>query len=134
MKFGLIPEFVGRLPVTVSVDELDKAALMNILVEPKNALTKQFIGLFKLDGVELVFTTEALEVAAEEAYKQKTGARGLRSIIEDTLLDVMYEIPSRKEIKKCIINKSTILGESRPELYDEFGRLLNADIDLNKAA
>lgn len=137
VEFGLIPEFIGRLPVTVSVDELDKVALMSILTEPKNALTKQFERLFKLDGVELVFTNEALEEAAEAAYQQKTGARGLRSIIEDTLLDVMYEIPSRKEIKKCVITRSAIMRDSRPELYDELGRLLNEDEisgEIDKAA
>ncbi len=129
VNYGLIPEFVGRLPVTVTVDALDKAALMSILVEPKNALVKQFQRLFKLDGVELVFTAEALEAAAEAAYRQNTGARGLRSIIEDTLLDVMYEIPSRKEIKKCVITRSAILGEAEPELYDEYGRLLRGGLD-----
>jgi ATP-dependent Clp protease ATP-binding subunit ClpX len=98
-------------------------------------LTKQFERLFKLDGVELVFTAEALESAAEAAYKQKTGARGLRTIIEDTLLDVMYEIPSRKEIKKCVITQSAILGESRPELYDEFGRLISGgELNRDRAA
>ena len=133
IAFGLIPEFVGRLPVTVSVDALDWQALMSILTEPKNALTKQFQRLFKLDGVELVFTNEALEAAAEAAYLQKTGARGLRTIIEDTLLDVMYEIPSRQEIKKCVITRPVIMGESRPELYDEYGRLLSGS-ELNRAA
>jgi ATP-dependent Clp protease ATP-binding subunit ClpX len=129
VAYGLIPEFVGRLPVTVTVDALDKAALMSILTEPKNALVKQFQRLFKLDGVELIFTTEALEVAAEAAYKQRTGARGLRTIIEDILLDVMYEIPSRKEIKKCVITQAVILRETLPELYDEYGRLLSGGID-----
>ncbi len=129
VEYGLIPEFVGRLPVLVTADALDKDALMSILVEPKNALVKQFQRLFKLDGVELAFTNEALETAAEAAYKQKTGARGLRTIIEDTLLDVMYEIPSHKEIKKCIITRSAILGEASPELYDEYGRLLGGGLD-----
>ena len=133
VEFGLIPEFVGRLPVTVTVDALDKAALMSILIEPKNALIKQYQRLFKLDNVELVFTTEALEAAAEIAQEQTTGARGLRTIIEDTLLDVMYEIPSHKEIRKCIITKPAVLRETPPELYDEYGRLLNASVD-NKAA
>ncbi len=130
IEYGLLPEFVGRLPVLVTADALDKAALMSILVEPKNALVKQFQRLFKLDGVELVFTAEALDAAAEAAYKQKTGARGLRTIIEDTLLDVMYEIPSRKEIKKCVITRAVILGNSQPELYDGYGRLLNAELDM----
>ncbi|OQY35396.1 MAG: ATP-dependent protease ATP-binding subunit ClpX [Anaerolineaceae bacterium 4572_5.2] len=130
IEYGLLPEFVGRLPVLVTADALDKAALMSILVEPKNALVKQFQRLFKLDDVELAFTTEALDAAAEAAYKQKTGARGLRTIIEDTLLDVMYEIPSRKEIKKCVITRAVILGDSEPELYDGYGRALNAELDM----
>src|SRR4029077_14968590 len=95
LKFGLIPEFVGRLPVSVSLDNLDRAALIRILTEPKNAIIKQYQKLLQLDRVELNFTNDALEEAAERALKQKTGARGLRSIIEDVLLDVMYEIPSR---------------------------------------
>jgi len=86
--------------------------------------------LFNLDGVELAFTNDALEAAAMLAYKQKTGARGLRTIIEDTLLDVMYEIPSHKEIRKCVITRGAILDESSPELYDEFGRLLGDTLDL----
>jgi len=130
IEYGLLPEFVGRLPVLVTADALDKAALMSILTEPKNALVKQFQRLFKLDDVELTFTAEALDAAAEAAFKQKTGARGLRTIIEDTLLDVMYEIPSRKEIKKCVITRAVILGNSAPELYDSYGRLLNAELDL----
>lgn len=125
VEYGLIPEFVGRLPVTVTVDALDKAALMSILTEPKNALVKQFQRLFKLDGVELAFTTEALEAAAEAAFRQKTGARGLRTIIEDTLLEVMYEIPSRKDIRKCVVTQSAIRGEASPEMYDEYGRLIS---------
>jgi len=129
VEFGLIPEFVGRLPVLVNADALDKEALMRILVEPKNALVKQFQRLFQLDNVELVFTSDALEVAAVAAYHQKTGARGLRTIIEDTLLDVMYEIPSRKEIRKCVITRASILRESLPELYDEYGRLLGGALD-----
>lgn len=132
VEYGMIPEFVGRLPVLVTADALDKESLMRILVEPKNALVKQFQRLFKLDGVELAFTNDALAAAAALAYKQKTGARGLRTIIEDTLLDVMYEIPSRKDIKKCVITRSAIMGENMPELYDEYGHLLN-DV-MNHAA
>ncbi len=129
IEYGLIPEFIGRLPVLVTADALDKEALLKILTEPKNALVKQFKRLFKLDKVELVFTSGALETAADIAYEQKTGARGLRSIIEDTLLDVMYEIPSRKEIVKCVITQAAILGETDPELYDEFGRLVSEGLD-----
>lgn len=129
LGYGLIPEFVGRLPVMVTVDPLDHAALMRILTTPRNAIVKQFQHLFALDGVELVFTQEALATAAQLALKYKTGARGLRSIIEEALLNVMYEIPSRKEIKKCIINAAVIRKETQPELYDEQGRPLGAALD-----
>ena len=116
MKFGLIPEFVGRLPVAVSVDPLDKAALVRILTEPRNALVKQYQRLFGIDNVELVFTPEALQAVADEATKLRTGARGLRTILESVLLDVMYEIPSRPEVTKCIVNADTILRRSLPVL------------------
>lgn len=132
LGYGLIPEFVGRLPVTVTVEPLGHAALMNILTGPRNAIVKQFQHLFSLDEVELVFTQEALSAAAGLALKHRTGARGLRSIIEEALLDVMYEIPSNKEIRKCVITGPVIRGESNPELYDEFGQELGAD--LHKAA
>ncbi len=116
LKYGLIPEFVGRLPVQVSLDNLDKAALVRILTEPKNAIIKQYQKFLQLDRVELVFTTDALEAAAENALKQKTGARGLRTIIEDVLLDVMYEIPSRADVKKVIINGEVITSRHKPLL------------------
>ena len=116
MKFGLIPEFVGRLPVAVSVDPLDKQALVRILTEPRNALVKQYQRLFGLDNVELMFTPEALQAIADEATKLRTGARGLRTILESVLLDVMYEIPSRPEVTKCIVNADTILRRSQPVL------------------
>lgn len=119
LKYGLIPEFVGRLPVTVSVEPLDKETMVAILTEPKNAIVKQFQRLFALDNVELIFTKKALETAAEEALKRKTGARGLRTIIEETLLDVMYEIPSRRDIRKCIIKAETILGKAGPLLLTQ---------------
>ncbi|HST88591.1 MAG TPA: ATP-dependent Clp protease ATP-binding subunit ClpX, partial [Ktedonobacterales bacterium] len=108
LKFGLIPEFVGRLPVSVSLDNLDRPALMRILTEPKNAVIKQYQKLFHLDRAELVFTQDALEATADSALKQKTGARGLRTIIEDVLLDVMFEIPSRADVKKVVIDAETI--------------------------
>src|SRR5689334_3961481 len=108
LKYGLIPEFVGRLPVTVSLDSLDKDALIRILTEPKNAIVKQYQKFLQLDRVELVFTQDALDAAAEGALKQRTGARGLRSIIEDVLLEIMYEIPSRADVKKVIINGEVI--------------------------
>ena len=116
MAFGLIPEFVGRLPVVVTVEPLDKAAMIAILTQPKNALVKQFTRLFELDNVELVFTDDALEAAAEEAMSRKTGARGLRTIIEETLLDVMYEVPSRRDVVKCVVNGETIRRKARPLL------------------
>lgn len=121
MKFGFIPEFVGRLPVIVSVDPLDKQAMIDILTKPKNAIVKQFQQLFALDGVELIFTPEALEATAEEALKRKTGARGLRTIIEETLLDVMYEIPSLPDVTRCIVNADAIRGKSRPILLNSRG-------------
>jgi ATP-dependent Clp protease ATP-binding subunit ClpX len=116
LKFGLIPEFVGRLPVAVSLDSLDKDALIRILTEPKNAIVKQYQKFLQLDRVELVFTNDALDAAAEGALKQRTGARGLRSIIEDVLLDVMYEIPSRADVKKVIINADVISAHHKPLL------------------
>jgi ATP-dependent Clp protease ATP-binding subunit ClpX len=129
LRYGLIPEFVGRLPVTVSVDPLDQETLVRILTEPKNAIVKQFQRLFALDDVSLEFTSEALNTAAEEALKHRTGARGLRTIIEETLLDVMYEIPSRSEIKRCAITADTILGAAGPELYDEFNQPIGWELD-----
>lgn len=108
VKFGLIPEFVGRVPVTVSLDSLDKDALMRILQEPKNSLIKQYHKLFELDGVELVFQQEALEAIAEKSLERKTGARGLRAIVEKTLLDLMYRIPSDESIVKCTVTKETV--------------------------
>jgi ATP-dependent Clp protease ATP-binding subunit ClpX len=122
MAFGLIPELVGRLPVAVSVDPLDKESMISILTEPKNALVRQFTRMLELDGVELAFTDDALEAIAEEAMGRKTGARGLRTIIEDTLLDVMYEIPSRSDVVKCVVNGETIRRKTRPLLLTQSGR------------
>jgi ATP-dependent Clp protease ATP-binding subunit ClpX len=116
LKYGLIPEFVGRLPVTVSIDPLLKEDLMRILTEPRNAITKQYTKFLSLDKVELVFQEDALEAAAEKALELKTGARGLRTIIEEVLLDVMYEIPSRSDIRKCIITADVIKNGKTPQL------------------
>ncbi|MDQ6695122.1 MAG: ATP-dependent Clp protease ATP-binding subunit ClpX [Chloroflexota bacterium] len=116
LKFGLIPEFVGRLPIVVALDPLDKEALVRILVEPKNAIIKQYQKLMKQDNVELQFNQDALEAAAERAMKQKTGARGLRTIIEETLLDVMYEIPSQDNVRKCVVTADVINGKREPIL------------------
>ncbi|MBI2954107.1 MAG: ATP-dependent Clp protease ATP-binding subunit ClpX [Chloroflexi bacterium] len=122
LKYGLIPEFVGRLPVVVNVDPLNKEALIRILTEPKNAIVKQYEKFLSLDKVELVFTPEALEAAAEQSMRLKTGARGLRTIIEEVLLDVMYEIPSRADVKKCVINAETILRKNGPILVTKGDR------------
>jgi ATP-dependent Clp protease ATP-binding subunit ClpX len=116
LKYGLIPEFIGRLPVVVALESLDKEALIRILTEPKNAIVKQYQKILQLDRVELIFTPDALEAAAECALKQKTGARGLRTIIEDVLLDVMYEIPSRADVKKVIIDGGVIMQRHKPVL------------------
>ena len=116
LKYGLIPEFVGRLPVVVGLELLTREDLIRILMEPKNAIIKQYQKFFALDKVELVFRDDALEAAADKAIKQKTGARGLRTIIEDMLLDVMYEIPSRADVKRCIVDADVIRGRGRPYL------------------
>jgi ATP-dependent Clp protease ATP-binding subunit ClpX len=131
MAYGLIPEFIGRLPVIASVDPLSRAELMEILTKPRNALVKQFQQLFAMDNVELTFTEQALEVAADAALKRETGARGLRTIIEAALLDVMYEIPSRRDVRRCVIAADTIRGVNGPELYSASGARLD---QLDKAA
>lgn len=116
MKYGLIPEFIGRLPVTVTLEELSKEALVRIITEPKNALLKQYQKLFAMDGVELVLEPDAIECIAEKALERKTGARGLRSILERIMTDIMYEIPSREDVVKCIITKGTIENDLMPTL------------------
>ena len=114
VKFGLIPEFVGRVPITVSLEGLDEEALKKILTEPKSALVKQYKKLFEMDGVDLEFEPDAVTEIAKQAMERKTGARGLRSIIEKIMMDVMYEIPSDDTIQKCVITKQVVLGESKP--------------------
>ncbi|OCG23851.1 ATP-dependent protease ATP-binding subunit ClpX [Gilliamella sp. wkB108] len=116
VKFGLIPEFIGRLPVIGTLSELDKAALISILTQPKNALTKQFQALIDLDGAELEFSKEALEAIAVKAMQRKTGARGLRSIVENILLDTMYDLPSNKNVKKVIVDQKTVEKSQAPKL------------------
>ncbi|SEJ28176.1 ATP-dependent Clp protease ATP-binding subunit ClpX [Pseudomonas linyingensis] len=123
VKFGLIPEFVGRLPVIATLEELDEKALMEILTEPKNALTKQYARLFEMEGVELEFRTDALHAVARKALERKTGARGLRSILEGILLDTMYEIPSATDVSKVVIDESVIEGTSKPLLIYESSEL-----------
>ena len=116
LKFGMIPEFVGRLPIVATLDELTREALIEIVTKPKNALVKQYKKLVALDGVDLEFDKEALEVIVDKAIERKTGARGLRSIIEEIMRDVMYDIPSNKKIAKCIITKETVLENKKPEI------------------
>ena len=116
LKFGLIPEFVGRLPMVVSLESLDQDALINILSQPKNALVKQYNKLFEIDNVELEFTDDALKAIADEAIARKTGARGLRAIVEDIMIDVMFDVPSDENISKVIITEATIKSKQLPEL------------------
>ena len=116
IKFGLIPEFVGRIPVLVTLDELDEQALIRILLEPKNAVIKQYQELFKMDDVELEFDEEALKAIAKLAYDRKTGARGLRTIIEKSLMNIMFELPSRQDISKVILTKESVLEGKNPKL------------------
>jgi ATP-dependent Clp protease ATP-binding subunit ClpX len=122
IKYGLIPEFVGRLPVVATLDELDEVALVQILTEPKNALTKQFIKLFKMEGVELEFREDALNAIAKRALARRTGARGLRSIIEHALLDTMYDLPSLKGVSKVVVDNGLVSGDGKPLLiYSDQG-------------
>jgi ATP-dependent Clp protease ATP-binding subunit ClpX len=114
LKFGFIPEFIGRLPVIATLDDLDEAALVSILKEPKNALIRQYQKLFEFEKVKLRFTEGALLAVAREALKRKAGARGLRSILESIMLDIMYDLPSQTNIQECIINEETILRKEKP--------------------
>jgi ATP-dependent Clp protease ATP-binding subunit ClpX len=127
LQYGLIPEFVGRLPMVVSLESLDADSLVRILTEPKNALARQFQRFFGLDSVELSFTDDGLRACAEEAILHKTGARGLRTVLEDTLMEVMYEIPSRTDIKKCVVNGDTIRSRKRPLLLTRSGQSVDFD-------
>jgi len=114
IKYGLIPELIGRLPVVATLEELNDAALVRILTEPKNALTKQYQKLFQMEGVDLEFRPEALKAIAKRALERKTGARGLRSIVEATLLDTMYDLPGSTDIAKVVVEEAAITGESKP--------------------
>ena len=124
LEYGFIPEFVGRLPVAVSLRSLDKDALIQVLTEPKNAFIKQYQALFAMEKVELEFTKEALDAAAERALMHKTGARGLRTILEQTLLDVMYELPSMSDVSKCLVDADAILGNAPVSLVTVAGEML----------
>jgi ATP-dependent Clp protease ATP-binding subunit ClpX len=116
LSYGLIPEFVGRLPVLTALEGLDRKTLVRILTEPRNSVVRQFQRLFAMDGVELVIEPEALEAVATEAFLRKTGARGLRSIVEEALLDVMYEIPSRDDVVRCVVTSEVFTEKAAPTL------------------
>ena len=130
LQFGFIPEMVGRLPVTVSLEPLDKDTLIRVLTEPKNAIVKQYQQLFSMDGVELEFTPDGLEAAAERALEHQTGARSLRYIIEETLLDVMYELPSLTEVARCVVGREAVEGTAGPDLIAKSGETLNISLGL----
>jgi ATP-dependent Clp protease ATP-binding subunit ClpX len=127
LQFGLIPEFVGRLPVVSTLDPLDVDTMVSILTAPKNAVARQYQRLFGLDDVELVFTDEAYVAIAEAAIRQRTGARGLRTVVEELLLDVMYEIPSRPDIRKCVVSAECVTRHQRPLLVTESGQVLSEE-------
>ncbi|WP_432718145.1 ATP-dependent Clp protease ATP-binding subunit ClpX [Staphylococcus equorum] len=126
-SYGLIPEFIGRVPIVANLETLDVDALKNILTQPKNALVKQYTKMLELDDVELVFTDEALSAISDKAIERKTGARGLRSIIEEALIDIMYDVPSSEGVVKVVITEETINEEKNPELYDKEGNLVNKE-------
>ena len=119
MNYGLIPEFAGRLPVVVTLNSLDKAALVRILQEPRNALIKQYQHFLAMDNVELAFEDAALDAIAEEALKRNAGARGLRAIIEEIMRNVMYDVPSRDDVKKCIVTEATVRQHEEPQMILE---------------
>ncbi|WAE40540.1 ATP-dependent Clp protease ATP-binding subunit ClpX [Staphylococcus pasteuri] len=124
-SYGLIPEFIGRVPIVANLETLDVDALKNILTQPKNALVKQYTKMLEFDNVELVFSDESLSAISEKAIARKTGARGLRSIIEEALIDIMYDVPSSEDVTKVVITEKTINDEVEPELYDSEGNLIN---------
>jgi ATP-dependent Clp protease ATP-binding subunit ClpX len=119
IEYGLIPEFIGRLPVMSAIHQLSKDDLVTILTEPRNALVKQFQRFFSFDGIELVFAEDSLDSIAVKALERETGARGLRSIIEEVLLEVQFELPSRRDVKKCVVTKETIESGRKPTLVTE---------------
>ena len=132
LKFGLIPEFVGRLPIVATLEELDRNALIEIVTKPKNALVKQYQKLFKMDNVDLEFEQEALELIVDKAIERKTGARGLRSIIEEIMRDIMFEIPSNPKIEKCIITKETVANGEAPKIIINNNREIHKKVNTNK--
>lgn len=134
LSFGLIPEFVGRMPVLVNLEALDRHTLVRILTEPRNSVARQFTHMFAMDGVALEFEPDALEIVAREAFLRRTGARGLRSIVETALLDVMYEIPGRVDIARCLVTPDVFTTRRTPRLFNEAGQSIEAGPPLRKAA
>jgi ATP-dependent Clp protease ATP-binding subunit ClpX len=134
LSFGLIPEFIGRIPVVVSLAGLDRKTLVRILTEPKNSIVRQFQRLFVMDNVQLEFEPEALETVATEAFLRKTGARGLRSIVEEALLDVMFEIPSRDDIARCVVTSDVFTQNKLPALFNHQGQPTSLGRELRPAA
>lgn len=134
LAFGLIPEFIGRLPVFVSLDALDRRTLVRILTEPKNSIVRQFQRLFAMDKVELSFDPDALEAVATEAFLRKTGARGLRSIVEEGLLDVMFEIPSREDVVRCVVTRDVFTEDKLPKLFGRQGQPVSLGREFRSAA
>ena len=134
VEYGLIPEFIGRLPVISVIHQLSRDDLVSILTEPKNALSKQFARFFQFDGIELVFADESLGAIADKALERETGARGLRSILEETLLDVQFELPSRRDVKKCVVTKETIEKGLRPTLVTEAAKEVALDEVVEESA
>lgn len=136
LNYGLIPEFVGRVPVVVSLEALDRQVLVEILTGPKNSIVRQFQRLFAMDDVALEFAPDSLSAAATEAFLRRTGARGLRSIVEEALLEVMYEIPGRDEIVRCVVRADVFENGAMPQLYGRQGQpvRLGADQALDAAA
>jgi ATP-dependent Clp protease ATP-binding subunit ClpX len=132
IRYGLIPEFVGRLPVVATLEELDEDALVSILLEPKNALTKQYRKLFDMEGVELEFRDDALRAVAKRAMKRKTGARGLRTILEGVLLDTMYDLPSSRTAKKVVLDEAVVIGETEPYIIHESEEAPDVDVEQQR--
>jgi ATP-dependent Clp protease ATP-binding subunit ClpX len=132
IRFGLIPEFVGRLPVVATLEELDEEALIQILLEPKNALTKQYRKLFEMEGVDLEFRDDALRAVALRAMNRKTGARGLRTILENVLLDTMYDLPSSINAKKVVVDEAVVTGDTKPYVIYESDEPPTVNIEQEK--
>ena len=132
LQFGFIPEFIGRVPLVVGLSDLDHEELIQVLTEPKNALIRQYEALFKMDGVELEFDKASLDATARLSRDRKAGARGLRAIVEELLVDVMYELPSMEGVAKCIIGEDTVTENTWPILLDEDGNRIDSELPDNK--